>query len=111
MNRCCLRAFATQGVVENFRIAKDGERFRCPSCGTKFIKALGKWCPELDITVHVLLAGLPLCGFSDALPRDWPGGHAWVHGGEDEIEMVTCALCRRLAEQRLRQRGGRTREV
>jgi hypothetical protein len=46
------------------------------------------------VIVHVLDRGFPLCGFSSALPCDWPHGHVWVsavdasHAGED-----VCAEC------------------
>jgi hypothetical protein len=50
------------------------------------------------LTVHILHHGLPLCGFSHELPRDWPPGHKWV--GKDEAELATCALCQDRANQR-----------
>jgi hypothetical protein len=31
----------------------------------------------LITTIHLLRAGKPLCGFSDAFPRDWPEGNTW----------------------------------
>lgn len=67
------------------------------------------------MTTHVLHAGLPLCRFSTAAPRDWPEGDWWLsiedyrHGlaGED-----LCASCARVAgprrHQRRRTRGYRT---
>lgn len=33
---------------------------------------------EDDEVVHLLDAGLPICEFTDALPCDWPDGHAWI---------------------------------
>ena len=41
--------------------------------------------------VHILLRGLPLCGFSYKLPVDWPPGHKWV--GLDESNDATCLHC------------------
>lgn len=28
--------------------------------------------------IHILHGGLPLCGFTRDLPRDWPDGHSWI---------------------------------
>ena len=41
--------------------------------------------------VHVLLYGLPLCGFSRDLPAQWPDGHVWTHLGSDDP--VSCRAC------------------
>ena len=29
-------------------------------------------------TVHVLVGGVPLCGFWPGVPSDWPPGHIWI---------------------------------
>jgi hypothetical protein len=47
--------------------------------------------------VHVLFRGYALCGFSQALPRDWPEGHRWVHYALRAD--ATCASCREQAEK------------
>lgn len=44
-----------------------------------------------DDTIHVLVEGLPLCGFSRAVPRDWPAGHQWVR--LTERASATCPGC------------------
>lgn len=44
----------------------------------------------MEETVHVLLRGWPLCGFSMDVPGKWPHGHSWVRAGEPE---ATCAEC------------------
>ena len=41
--------------------------------------------------VHVLNRGQPYCGFSPALPAEWPAGHRWV--GQDEAALATCPRC------------------
>lgn len=52
--------------------------------------------------IHILHEGLPLCGFTDAVPRDWPVGDRWVRREEIEtkedyarIQAVdtVCPLC------------------
>lgn len=48
-------------------------------------------------TVHVLRAGLPICGFSDRVPMYWPPGHVWVTYGQG-VRDVTCEKCRATAE-------------
>lgn len=45
------------------------------------------------MTVHVLHHGKPLCGFSAAVPGDWPEGDKWV--GLDETNDATCVDCLR----------------
>lgn len=49
------------------------------------------------VSVHVLLRGQPLCGFSEKLPMDWPAGHRWVRS-LDELPRfwapLACAGCR-----------------
>lgn len=47
-------------------------------------------------TVHILLAGRPLCDFHRDLPVAWPEGHAWV--GMDDAERATCAQCKARAD-------------
>lgn len=42
--------------------------------------------------IHVLHEGLPLCGFTRVVPRDWPAGHLWV--GVGLVREATCSECR-----------------
>jgi hypothetical protein len=59
------------------------------------------------MTVHILYEGLPLCGFSTTVPRDWPEGHRWVtiedrtplseHGNVD-ADAQRCKVCERQRE-------------
>jgi hypothetical protein len=46
------------------------------------------------MTVHALLMGLPLCGFSRKVPADWPEDHKWVY--TQEHRDVTCEVCKRM---------------
>jgi hypothetical protein len=50
-----------------------------------------------DRTVHGLLHGYPLCGFSSKVPRDWPPGHVWVIFMD--IDDITCGPCKKKAEE------------
>lgn len=43
------------------------------------------------VTVHVLRAGQPVCGFSTDFPRDWPTGHYWVSARN--LGRVNCEGC------------------
>ena len=47
--------------------------------------------------VHVLHEGRPLCGFSNDVPANWPGGHLWV--GIKDVEDSTCAGCKSKAQE------------
>lgn len=50
-------------------------------------------------TMHVLEGGLPLCGFSNELPRDWPTGHRWTERGQLEQAAEigdVCLMCKTL---------------
>lgn len=60
--------------------------------------------------VHVLLHGYPVCGFSHAVPRDWPAGHAWVGlpRGSMSTGEATCAECKRRWLGTVRGSPGRT---
>lgn len=40
--------------------------------------------PE-PLTLHILVAGFPKCGFSNELPKDWPSNHRWVRSAEDML--------------------------
>jgi hypothetical protein len=45
-----------------------------------------------EMMIHVLRAGLPLCGFSNDIPANWPEGHLFV--SVEEIANATCHRCR-----------------
>ena len=46
--------------------------------------------------VHGLMAGSPLCGFTQAKPVDWPVGNIWVDVAL-AAEKITCLGCKRVA--------------
>jgi len=41
--------------------------------------------------IHILDAGLPLCGFTQDIPRDWPEGHRWI--GRKEVDGYQSPPC------------------
>src|SRR5262249_26020317 len=43
------------------------------------------------VTIHILDAGKPLCGFNDRAPVDWPPDHLWVSNRENNV--ANCAGC------------------
>jgi len=47
----------------------------------------------IEVTVHLLVAGMPRCGFSDNVPARWAKHHQWL--GESDIAEVTCKPCLR----------------
>jgi hypothetical protein len=54
------------------------------------------------VTIHVLHAQLPLCGFTTALPKDWPEGVVFVTKAElasvpTNIAHKICATCKEKA--------------
>lgn len=48
--------------------------------------------------IHVLWAGVAICGTVQGAPVGWPSGHVWVP--VDERGLATCAECCRLAAER-----------
>lgn len=38
----------------------------------------GRASADGPVKAHALRHGLPVCGFTRVMPRDWPDGHAWV---------------------------------
>ena len=42
-------------------------------------------------TVHILAYGLPMCGFSDKTPSEWPPDHAWV--SIEHEHLASCEGC------------------
>jgi hypothetical protein len=44
------------------------------------------------VIVHILKSGLPLCGFTRDVPRDWPDGHKFVSIMEDRSP-ANCTEC------------------
>jgi hypothetical protein len=53
------------------------------------------------IYVHILHNGFPLCGFSKAVPAEWPDNHKWI--GLNVLAMsvppdhIMCAGCSQVA--------------
>lgn len=45
----------------------------------------------MSVNVHGLRNGLPLCGFTTDVPRDWPPEHKW----SSEVDEINCAGCLR----------------
>ena len=48
--------------------------------------------------VHMLVSGLPFCGFTSALPRDWPADQKWCHTIDELLlnlsaSEVACPKC------------------
>ena len=52
---------------------------------------------DMEMVIHAMYSGYPLCGFSDELPRDWPAGHGFV--SYSQIVKITCPECRTEAER------------
>lgn len=50
----------------------------------------------MEKTVHVLIGGEVLCGFSDERPGDWPEGNVWV--GIKDLALATCPSCQKRGE-------------
>jgi hypothetical protein len=57
----------------------------------------------MNLVVHILLHGFPLCQFTAAVPREWPRDHKWV--GVDDVADATCPGCLKAVED-ARQRKG-----
>jgi hypothetical protein len=49
--------------------------------------------PKQPLTVHILHHGLPLCGFHDGIPAEWPDGHQWVGLGSAWLKDANCEGC------------------
>jgi len=62
-----------------------------------------------DHMIHVLHAGLPLCGFTRLVPRDWPPGHLFVT--IEKAGAATCSKCDRLAAELVEERRELKRET
>jgi len=46
------------------------------------------------VTMHLLSAGLPLCGFTTQMPREWPEDHMWLGLNEKDRPLPPgCAWC------------------
>ena len=57
------------------------------------------------MVIHILRAGLTLCGFSREVPRDWPEGHKWV--AESDEPLATCVSCKdTLSKEREKEKRG-----
>lgn len=93
--------------MRDFDTANDGCHFQvlanAPDLNLDQVKEMLNISPGFDLrsvftlpAVHILHHGLPICGFTRLLPRDWPSGHSWV--GFDEKQLATCAGCKAIAE-------------
>ena len=58
----------------------------CIDCRRCLLAAVG-----VNLTVHLLDEGLPLCRFSTEVPGRWPHGHLWTY--VDDYENANCAAC------------------
>lgn len=58
---------------------------------------------EPTFTVHILATGLPLCGFSTGVPKNWPEGHKWV--SITDPEDANCQKCLSFVEEAKQFRG------
>ncbi|OGY99349.1 MAG: hypothetical protein A3B13_02950 [Candidatus Liptonbacteria bacterium RIFCSPLOWO2_01_FULL_45_15] len=47
--------------------------------------------------IHGIQSGLPLCGFSHDVPKNWPNGHTFVLFYD--VENMTCSSCRQEARR------------
>lgn len=48
-------------------------------------------------TVHALLHGQPLCGFSTDVPASWPHSHVWTD--VSDLKNINCSGCKQKAEE------------
>lgn len=92
--------------VRKDNVTSEPDLIDCPTCLSSMKSALDiltKMFPRAETAdtekvIHVLHEGMPLCGFSSEVPRDWPRGHSWIGidtmivGGVDE-----CVACREVA--------------
>lgn len=52
-------------------------------------------------TIHALLSGLAICGFSKKVPRDWPKHNYWVSAVAKEMHhRVTCGECKKVLKRK-----------
>ncbi len=51
----------------------------------------------ISLTVHALLEGRPLCGFSNEIPALWPSGHIWTE--PSDLKGITCKDCKHEAQK------------
>lgn len=86
-------------VPDDLDTVEEGMEFQDAIEGVR--AALDRMAESLGaptVTVHMLVAGLPLCGFSTAQPRDWPENHKWCHTIAEFLTNVRapekcCARC------------------
>lgn len=85
----CERAIIAgdQGVILPFH-GNPGDPPELPYHHGCLMQSLGLGGPF----VHILIAGFPICGFSDKVPAEWPAGHKWV--GVEDRDQATCPSCR-----------------
>lgn len=55
--------------------------------------------PYRKTTVHILVGGLPLCGFSTKVPSEWSPNNVWAHTFDELVGLkdpqVPCDECGR----------------
>lgn len=71
---------------ETFEV--DGESEGDETAIDSFVRILRA---KYEPAIHILRHGLPLCRFTERVPKDWPEGHTWVD--ETQVETATCAPC------------------
>lgn len=57
----------------------------------------------MEETVHILIGGDVLCGFSDERPGDWPEGNIWA--GIEDLAKVNCPTCKEVGGRYLRSQN------
>ena len=82
-----------QGKASLLRAWKEGQP-KGRTSGMTFRESSASECVRcrhiVFFPIHKLVGGLPLCGFSTKLPKDWPPGHTWSSKDTD----VTCPGCK-----------------
>lgn len=56
-----------------------------------------------DVTIHVVVRGKALCGFTRYMPAEWPEGHIWV--AVELSELASCQRCQKLGMERKAEQG------
>lgn len=89
---CCV------GEVENHRCNTCGREY-CPRCHGISHGGPSSNVLSCSCTVHALLHSLPLCGFSQDVPDNWPERHFWTEVGD--VGNINCLSCKEAAEEKL----------
>lgn len=103
-------------------VAMAPDKVDCEACihsMRQALKNLDEWVPDLHVpvdnetgliagqpakVVHLLHEGLPVCGFTRDVPKDWPIGHEWAglatyRNGKTDHEVIPllCDECVKVA--------------